>query len=95
MNLAPILRQSVSWEVGTQDSRGDRTYGTPSTIPGRSVGRLRDIIAANGETTTVTTLFTILIEPAVGDRLNGREVVTVAELRDFTGTVVGYQAMTR
>lgn len=95
MRQPPLLHQTISWQVGTQDTRGDRTYAEATTIKGRVNGRLRDVVGANGETVTVTSQFTLLVEPAVGDLLNGREVVAVLTITDYTGTDIGYQAMTR
>lgn len=96
MNLAPMLRQSVSWEVANDpDNRGDRTYAEATTVPGRTCPTMRDIIGTNGEVVTVTQQVLLLVEPAIKDKLNGREVVVVAPLVDYAGVTPGYRALTR
>ena len=96
MNLAALLgSQTVQWEVGTQNTRGDRTYATAIPIAGRWVARIRDVIGNTGEVVTTMGVATLLVEPAVGDLLNGHEVVTIQPMTDYQGNVLGYQCSTR
>ena len=96
MNLAPLLRQQVQWTVrSSTNDRGDPSYAAPTTVPGRAVGKLKDVIAKDGEVVTASTQFTLLDEPAIGDLLDGREVIAVSTLVAFNGSTAGYSALTR
>lgn len=91
-----MLHQRICWEQTSGTSnRGDRTYGAPVTVRGRASAKLRDVFSNAGEVTTVTTQVLMLEQPAIGDLLDGREVVTVTQLVDYRGQLVGYQALTR
>lgn len=96
MNLAPLLRQTVPWAKATgQNDRGEWAWAAPVTVPGRAVSKMKEVLKKTGDTITTQRQVTMLTEPAVGDQLEGREVVQVAALVDYTGTTVGYAALTR
>lgn len=95
MNIAPMLNQSVTWQVGTQNDRGEWSYTSTATVKGRSVPKMRDIIGKDGEVTTAMLQVTTLIQPTIGDKLNGREVITVAGMVTVGGDTVGYMSLTR
>jgi hypothetical protein len=86
----------VTWQVCTgENDRGDSTYATAVGVPGRAVSKLRDIIGASGEVTTVQFQVNTLIAPGIGDLLNGREVVTVAQQVTVGGDIIGFLSLTR
>ena len=96
MNITRFLNQQVSWQAQSDETtRGDRVYADATTIAGRFSPMLRDIIGADGETTTVTTKFLLLVQPTIGDLLEGREVVAVDAIVDISGATLGYTVLTR
>lgn len=98
MNIANLLRQSVSWQAASAtNDRDDVTYSPAITLPARKVQRLKDIIGKDGEVTTATNQIMLPADTMifVGDLLDGREVVAITDMVDFTGQTVGLQALTR
>lgn len=96
MNVAPLLRQQVQWEpLASTDNRGDPTFGPAQTVPARAVAKLKDIIAKDGETITTTTSVMMVVEPGIGDLLDGREVVAVTTQVDYRGVISAWTALTR
>ena len=96
MNLAPLLRQTVAWaqKTGT-NSRSDATYATVVNLQARVVPKYRDIITPTGETTTTSQEVLTLAPVSIGDHLNGRQVIQVDGIVDYTGATNGYRALTR
>jgi hypothetical protein len=91
-----LLRQQVTWQVRTGlDSRSDPTYATAKNVPARVVLKTHDVIGKDGENVTATTCYTLTVQPAIGDLLDGREVVVVNGMTTVGGDTIGYQAFTR
>lgn len=98
MNLAGLLAQSVSWQaIVATDDRDDPTYGSIVTLSARKVQRLRDIIGKDGEITTATNQITLPADAtvAVGDLIDGREVIAISDMVTYAGATVGFTALTR
>lgn len=98
MDITRLLVQSVAWQAVTStNDRDDPTYGPAATISARKVQRLRDLIGKDGEVTTATNQVTVgpNINIAVGDLLDGREVVGLTSMVDYRGVTVGQVALTR
>ena len=98
MDISRLLSQSVSWQkITSTDTRDDPTYATALTLPARKVQRLKDLIGKDGEVTTATNEITLLgtATVAVGDLLDGREVVALTDMRTIAGELVGIKALTR
>ncbi len=98
MDLSRLLVQSVSWEsVASTNDRDDPTYAAPVSLSARKIQRLRDLIGKDGEVTTATN--EIVLAPsatvAIGDLLDGREVVALQDMVAFDGVLVGVRALTR
>jgi len=98
MDITGLLRQSVSWEaIATTNDRDDPTYAAAVTLNCRKIQRLKDLIAKDGEVTTATNQITLgpTTTVAVGDLLDGREVIAVSDMVNYAGAVVGFMALTR
>lgn len=98
MNLANMLAQSVSWQAITStNDRDDPTYAPAVALSCRKIQRLRDLIGKDGEVTTATNQIMLPANAtvAVGDLLDGREVVALSSMVTYAGTTVGLQALTR
>ncbi len=96
MNIARFLKQRVQWEPLTGlNSSSEPVLGPAVTVVCRKRAKLRDIIAKDGETITTTTTVMMIEEPAIGDHLDGRQVVAVEQGVDMTGATVGWIALTR
>ncbi len=98
MNISGLLNQSVSWQkITSTDTRDDPTYAAAVTLPARKVQRLKDLIGKDGEVTTATNEITLAgtVTVAVGDLLDGREVIALTDMRTIAGTLVGIKALTR
>lgn len=98
MDISRSLNQSVVWEpITSTNDRDDPTYAGSVTLSARKVQRLRDLIGKDGEVTTATNQIMLPASVAVkvGDLIDGREVVAISDMRDFTGVLVGLQALTR
>ena len=96
MDLTPLLRQTVAWSPKTgTDARSDATYGPVQNIAARVTGKYRDIIMATGETVTTTQQVLTVGPVAIGDHLNGRQVIQVDALTDYAGSTTGYCSVTR
>lgn len=94
--VARMCRQSVEYAPAESlDSRGDRTWGAPQVVQARKVLKSKDLIGKDQEVVTATAQFTLLFAPAIGDLLDGREVIRVDAMTDYTGSVVGWMAYTR
>lgn len=93
-----MLAQSVSWQaVQSTNDRDDPTYATAVTLSCRKVQRLKDLIAKDGEVTTATNQITLSPSStvAIGDLLDGREVIAISDMVTMGGRTVGYMALTR
>lgn len=98
MDITRLLVQSVSWEaVATTNDRDDPTYGPAVVIPARKVQRLKDLIGKDGEVTTAANQVTFgaFVNVAVGDLLDGREVIALTTMVDYRGVTIGQVALTR
>jgi hypothetical protein len=98
MNIAPLLNQSVSWQaVSSTDDRDDPTYANAVTLAARKVQRLKDLIGRDGEVTTATNQITLPpgTAVAVGDLLDGREVIAITSMVTVQGATIGLMALTR
>jgi len=96
MNLSPLLRQTVAWAQKTgADSRSDPTFAAVVNLQARVVPKYRDIITVDGTTVTTSQQVTTIAPVSVDDHLNGRQVIQVDGIVDYTGTIVGYRSLTR
>ncbi len=98
MDISRGLNQTVIWQqVTSADTRDDRTYATGVSINARTVQKLKDLIAKDGEVTTATNQVTLAPNSSVsvGDLLDGREVVAISSMVTFRGSTIGYVALTR
>lgn len=96
MNLSRFLNQSVQYEALTgADSRDDKTYAAAVTVAARIDEKTTLVYKPLGETATSTTTIWLLAEPALGDRINGREVIGRVSLTGVDGVVAGWKAMLR
>ena len=98
MEITGILNQSVVWKaVASTDDRDDPTYASPVTLSCRKVQRLKDLIGKDGEVTTATNQITLAANStvAIGDLLDGREVVALVDMVTIQGQSVGHMALTR
>ena len=98
MDISRLLGQRVSWEAITStNDRDDPTYAQPVSLACRKVQRLKDLIGRDGEVTTATNQITLppSATVAIGDRLDGREVIALSDMVDFAGISSGLQALTR
>lgn len=98
MDISRSLGQTVSWQAVTStNDRDDPTYGPAVSLPARKVQRLKDLISKDGEVTTATNQITMPpnVNVAIGDLLDGREVIAVSTMVDYRGVTVGVQALTR
>jgi len=96
VNISRLLRQQIQWSpTSGTNVRGDRTYGPTTTVQGRAVPKVKDLIGREGE--VVTTAYSVMLtfEPMIGDLLDGHEVIAVTELVDTKGVISGYTALTR
>ena len=74
---------------------GEPVYAPAVSLACRSVDKSKNIIAKDGETITVTASVTLFDPVAIGDLLDGREVVGLNSLVTVGGATIGYQALTR
>lgn len=96
MNLAPLLRQTVEWERQSGlDDRDDPTYQAPETVPCRKVMETKDLISKTGEVVTSRMTVLLLVQPVIGDLLDGREVIQLDACVDYRGMTVGWRARTQ
>jgi len=96
VDISNLLRQQVAWVPATGiNNRGEATFGPMQYVPARVQPKFRDIIGPTGELTSTSQLIVTLVEPAIGDRLNGREVIQVTGMVDFLGNEAGFQSLTR
>lgn len=94
--IARACRQTVSYEPSTGLSdRNEHTYGAATSVAARKVSQSKDMVTKDGEVTTASCRFTLLFAPAIGDRLDGSEVIRVDAMTDYLGNNVGWQAYTR
>jgi len=98
VDILRLLNQTTFWQaISSTNDRDDPTYATSVPLPCRKVRRLKNLIGKDGEATTATNQITLppTSTVAVGDLLDGREVVAISDMVDFTGISVGLQALTR
>ena len=98
MDLSGACNQWLQWKPRTSvDNRGTPVYGEVQTVQGRAVAALRDVFGKGDEVVTTQVQVTVLPGSPIqiGDLINDREVVTVGEIRDVPGKLVGYTARTR
>jgi hypothetical protein len=96
MDISTMLNQTATWTPRTGDNnRGEAAYGEVESVQARVVPKSRDIIGPTGEVTTIAYQFVTFVQPAVGDLLNGREVVQTTGMVDFTGADCGTMSLTR
>lgn len=96
MNLTRLLKQTVEWEGQTPaDAYGQRMYLFPTTLICRKTPVSKQFLTKEGEL-LITSIQTITIDPvAIGDLLDGREVIEVSAMVDIDGSTIGYKSFTR
>ena len=92
-----MLRQTVAWAQKTGiNSRAEATFAPVVNLKARVVPKYRDIIVnATGEQITTSQEVMTLTATAIGDQLNGRQIVQVDGLVDYKGAACGFRALTR
>jgi hypothetical protein len=93
--LASMLRTTISYEgIETIDGRDTGAFLPPIQVQCRVDSILQDVITG-GEVTTATQRVVLLFEPALRDKLGGREVIGVESMNDMDNNSAGWRALTR
>ncbi len=91
--LSSYLNQVANHEkkVG-QDAHGQATYETKS-IPCRKVRKHKLVRDAYGEDVVSETTVLTEAEVVIGDRIDGRPVIAIADMVNRRGEILGYEVM--
>ena len=94
MNLRGFLRQEISLERKiSENDWGDATYSAPKIFPARKELKQKRVVSASGgEEITSTTRLLLVDQVALGDKVDGEQVVAVESIVDVSGKTLGYTA---
>jgi len=92
LNQAAELKRTT----GEKDEFGALGYEDPITVRCRHEKRSRDVVASDGRTLRIESVYYLAADDAVktGDMLDGAEVLFVEGWIALSGLAVGYKAMT-
>ena len=97
MQITQYLQQECNYQtVTTELATGDKQYGDVQVIPCRKVTKLK-----KEETKGVDRMLNVteyLLEdvvPALGDLIDGDEILAMEDIIDFDGSTIGYRVFPR
>lgn len=92
MNTRHFLRQQVTVERSTGETEwGDSSYSAPEILPARKeLKQGRVVSASSGEVISSTTRLWMADQVALGDKVDGEQVVAVESIVDRGGKTLGY-----
>lgn len=93
--LSKYLNQEANLEVRSNDKNvyGEYTYDVAVPIAVRRQDVVKEIKTATDEKVISTSTYYTTTKTKVGDKVDGHEILLVAEWVDFGGQVVGYKVM--